>query len=60
MKWRVSFKPGLTATIKEITAHCCERLATCKVPRRIEVIDELPKTLTGKIQRVELRGKPGG
>ncbi len=55
----VSFKPGVTATIEEITAHCRERLATYKVPRRIEVIDELPKTLTGKIQRVELRGRPG-
>ncbi len=56
----VSFKPGATATIEDITAHCRERLAAYKVPRRIEVIDELPKTLTGKIQRVELRGKPGG
>ena len=53
----VSFKPGLEATLEEITAHCRERLASYKVPRRIEVIDELPKTLTGKIQRVELRGK---
>ena len=53
----VSFKPGAAASLEEITAHCRERLAAYKVPRRIEVIDELPKTLTGKIQRVELRGK---
>ena len=51
----VSFKPGQSASIEEITAHCRERLASYKVPRRIEVIDELPKTLTGKIQRVLLR-----
>ncbi len=55
----VSFTPGQTATLEEITAFCRERLASYKVPRRIEVIDELPKTLTGKIQRVELR-KPAG
>jgi long-chain acyl-CoA synthetase len=55
----VSFKPGMSATIEELTQHCRERLASYKAPRRIEVIDELPKTLTGKIQRVELR-KPAG
>ena len=53
----VSFKPGQSAELAEITAHCRERLASYKVPRMIEVIDELPKTLTGKIQRVELRGR---
>jgi long-chain acyl-CoA synthetase len=53
----VSFKPGAQASLAEITAHCRERLASYKVPRMIEVIEELPKTLTGKIQRVELRGK---
>jgi long-chain acyl-CoA synthetase len=52
----VSFKPGVSASLEEITGHCRERLAAYKVPRRIEVIDELPKTLTGKIQRVALRG----
>ena len=53
----VSFKPGMQATFEELDAHCRERLASYKAPRRIEVIDELPKTLTGKIQRVELRGR---
>jgi long-chain acyl-CoA synthetase len=53
----ISFKPGATASFEELDAHCRERLASYKAPRRIEVMDELPKTLTGKIQRVELRGK---
>jgi long-chain acyl-CoA synthetase len=53
----VSFKAGVEASFEEIQAHCRERLAAYKVPRRIEVMEELPKTLTGKIQRVELRGK---
>jgi long-chain acyl-CoA synthetase len=53
----ISFKPGTQAGLEEITAHCRERLASYKAPRRIVVMDELPKTLTGKIQRVELRGK---
>ena len=53
----ISFKPGHQASFEAISHHCRERLASYKVPRRIEVLDELPKTLTGKIQRVELRGK---
>ena len=32
-----------------------ERLSAYAYPRRIEFVDELPKTLTGKIRRIELR-----
>ena len=32
-----------------------ERLSAYAYPRRIEFVDDLPKTLTGKIRRVELR-----
>jgi acyl-coenzyme A synthetase/AMP-(fatty) acid ligase len=38
-----------------IDAHCRERMAAFKRPRRIEVTDELPKTPTGKIRRFALR-----
>ena len=51
----VSFKPGQTATESELIAHCKERMAAYKYPRSIEVVDELPKTVTGKILRRELR-----
>jgi len=33
------------------------RLSAYAYPRRIEFVDELPKTLTGKIRRIELRQK---
>jgi hypothetical protein len=36
-------------------AFCKERMAAYKYPRRVEVRDELPKTVTGKIVRRELR-----
>ena len=39
----------------DLMAHCRARLAAYKVPRRIVVLDELPKTLSGKIQRAALR-----
>jgi acetyl-CoA synthetase len=31
------------------------RLSAYAYPRKIEFVDELPKTLTGKIRRIELR-----
>jgi long-chain acyl-CoA synthetase len=35
---------GRKVTIEEITAHCAKNLAHFKVPRRIELVDELPPT----------------
>jgi fatty-acyl-CoA synthase len=39
----------------ELRSFARERLARFKVPRRIEVVEELPKTATGKIQKFLLR-----
>ncbi len=52
----VSLKPGAAATPDEIIAYCRARMAAYKYPRRLEIIAELPKTVTGKILRRELRG----
>ena len=51
----VSLKAGATATPEELIAHCKERMAAYKYPRSVVLIDELPKTVTGKILRRELR-----
>jgi long-chain acyl-CoA synthetase len=37
-------------------SHCETRLARFKWPARIEVVDELPLTVTGKVQKGRLRG----
>jgi acetyl-CoA synthetase len=39
----------------EISRFVRERLSAYAYPRRVEFVDELPKTLTGKIRRIELR-----
>jgi acyl-CoA synthetase (AMP-forming)/AMP-acid ligase II len=39
------------ATEKELLGFCRERLADYKVPRRLFVVDQIPRTATGKIQR---------
>jgi len=51
----VSLKPGATVTPDELIAHCKQRMAAYKYPRQVVIIDELPKTVTGKILRRELR-----
>ncbi len=51
----VSLKPGATVTEDELIAHCKERMAAYKYPRSVVLVDELPKTVTGKILRRELR-----
>jgi long-chain acyl-CoA synthetase len=51
----VSLKEGETAGEDELIAFCKERMAAYKYPRLVEIIDEVPKTATGKILRRELR-----
>ena len=41
--------------VDEIKAFVRERLSAYAYPRRIEFVADLPKTLTGKIRRIELR-----
>jgi len=40
----------------EIREHVKARLVSYKVPREVRFCRELPKTVTGKIQRFKLRG----
>ena len=41
----------------ELREHCLERLAAYKHPRRIEFVDRLPRTASGKVRRFELRAE---
>jgi long-chain acyl-CoA synthetase len=43
------------ATAEEIAAFCRERLAVYKAPRVVEIVDEIPKTASGKFLRRQLR-----
>jgi fatty-acyl-CoA synthase len=51
----VVLKPGATAAESELTDFCREYLAHYKCPKRIDFIDVLPRTATGKIQKNLLR-----
>jgi long-chain acyl-CoA synthetase len=56
----VSLKPGAAIEPGELIAYARERLAAYKYPRLVELIDELPKTASGKVLRRELRARPEG
>lgn len=55
----VSLAPDATAAPEELIEFARERLAAYKVPRRVVVLDDLPKTQTGKIRRNTLREGDG-
>ncbi|MEB3757249.1 MAG: AMP-binding protein [Desulfurococcales archaeon] len=63
IKWTVpkafiKLKPGYKPTpelAKQIFTWAKQNMAPYKRPRIIEFVDELPKTISGKIRRVELR-----
>jgi long-chain acyl-CoA synthetase len=51
----IVLKPGQRATAEDIIAYCRTQLAAYKVPKRVEFVDDLPKSLVGKVLRRELR-----
>jgi acetyl-CoA synthetase/medium-chain acyl-CoA synthetase len=54
----VRLKPSVSGTealVRELQEHCKRVTAPYKYPREIEFVDDLPKTVSGKIRRVELR-----
>lgn len=51
----VVFQPGLSADPEELYGWCAERLADFKVPRFVQVVQDLPKTATGKVEKAKLK-----
>ncbi|WP_396656257.1 o-succinylbenzoate--CoA ligase [Microbacterium sp.] len=59
----VNLKPGAELSAEEILDHLRGRLAKYKIPKKVEFIDELPRTASGKVRKAELRkryGMPAG
>jgi len=48
---------GVTLTKSDIVGFCREKLASYKVPRRVEFLKDLPKTAVGKIKKNDLRDR---
>ena len=54
MAW-VKLKQGQSATAEEFRDFCRGKIAHYKVPRYVQVCDEFPMTVTGKVQKYKLR-----
>jgi fatty-acyl-CoA synthase len=55
----VVLRPGMSSVDEvELLDFVRGRLAHYKTPRRVEIVDELPKGGTGKVQKVVLRNQP--
>ena len=52
-------RPGEQVTEADIRAFAALRLAGFKVPRKVLVMDDIPKGATGKVQRIGLAAKLG-
>ena len=55
----VVLNDGASATPEVLKQHVRENLANYKVPRDITILDELPRSITGKIVRRELQDRAG-
>jgi len=51
----VVLKEGQDITAKEIRSFCRQSLANYKLPHKIEFVDSMPKTGSGKINRRQLK-----
>jgi long-chain acyl-CoA synthetase len=56
----ISLKPGRRTSAEELRAFARERLAAYKYPRLVEIMEELPKTTSGKIMRRLLQPTTAG
>lgn len=53
----IVLKQGISATEAEIRAFCEGQIAHYKIPRYIRFVEELPMTVTGKVQKFVMREK---
>jgi fatty-acyl-CoA synthase len=51
----IVLKPGQSATEEEIRDYCRDQIAHYKIPRYIRFVDEMPMTITGKVQKFVMR-----
>ncbi|MFT4099567.1 MAG: AMP-binding protein [Burkholderiaceae bacterium] len=50
-------KRGMTCSLEDVQARCKGKIASFKIPRYVIVVENLPMTASGKVQRVMLRDR---
>ncbi|TFD90045.1 long-chain-fatty-acid--CoA ligase [Cryobacterium serini] len=56
----VVLRPGVELDVSAVREYCRTRLSSYKVPRRIVEVDDLPRSLLGKVLRREVRNRLQG
>ena len=56
---RSSARYSITTTTDEILEFCKSKIAAYKYPRQLEIVDAVPKTVTGKFLRRVPRDREG-
>jgi fatty-acyl-CoA synthase len=51
----VTVMPGTTTSLEEVRAHIDGRIARYKMPKNLIIVDEFPRTGSGKIRKADLR-----
>jgi fatty-acyl-CoA synthase len=51
----VSVAPGATITLEDVREHAAERLARYKLPRRLKVVESIPRNPSGKLVKPVIR-----
>ena len=51
----VALHPGPDIELSDFRAHCLQSLPFVRVPKSFEIVDELPKTPSGKVSRAAIR-----
>jgi acyl-CoA synthetase (AMP-forming)/AMP-acid ligase II len=51
----VELEPGASVSADALIAHCREHIASYKKPRHVRFVEALPRTLSGKVRKGELR-----
>jgi len=54
MAW-VKVKDGQTLTSDEVRSFCSGRIMNYKIPHYVKLVEDFPKTVTGKIQKFRMR-----
>ena len=55
VKAYVTLRPGCRVAERDIVRHCLARLESYMAPKFVEIVDELPRTESGKIRHASLR-----
>jgi fatty-acyl-CoA synthase len=56
--WAIlTVRPGASVTTDDVRAHLDGRLARYKLPKNVVIVDELPRTASGKVRKADLRAR---